>query len=135
LDEYGGTAGLVALENILEEIVGEAFEGPQGPEALQRLQTQGLRLLGRARIRELNRRFQLGIPTGNSDTIGGYLMSLFGDVPQAHDRIDDGRLEFRVLKVSGRRIDALLVRPLTGSPGTDGISEKTLNEPNNSPDL
>ena len=135
LDEYGGTAGLVALEDILEEIVGEAFDGPQGPEALQRLQNQGLRLLGRARIREVNRRLALDIPIGDSDTIGGYVMSLFGDVPEVDERIDDGTLEFRVLKIAGRRIDALLVRRLLSPPGTADAPTVSDNELNDLPDL
>ncbi|MCK4851267.1 MAG: hypothetical protein KAT11_07945, partial [Phycisphaerae bacterium] len=117
LDEYGGTAGLVTLEDILEEIVGEAFEEQQGSEAAQRLKTQGLRLLGRSRIRELNRRFGLDIPSGEPDTLGGYVMSLFGDVPELGEHIDDGRLEFRVLKLSGRRVDAVQVRRLPRPPG------------------
>ena len=112
LDEYGGTAGLITLEDILEEIVGEAFENSPGDEALQQLNGKGLRLLGRARIRELNRRFGLDIPSGEPDTLGGYVMSLFGDVPEVGEHIDDGQLEFRVLKLSGRRVDALLVRRL-----------------------
>ena len=117
LDEYGGTAGLVTLEDILEEIVGEAFEDSQGAEAAQRLNAQGLRLLGRSRIRELNRRFGLDIPSGEPDTLGGYVMSLFGDVPEVGEHIDDGRLEFQVLKLSGRRIDAVLVCRLPRPPG------------------
>ena len=122
LDEYGGTAGLVTLEDILEEIVGEAFEDSQGAEAAQQLKSQGLRLLGRSRIRELNRRFGLDIPSGEPDTLGGYVMSLFGDVPELGEHIDDGRLEFRVLKLSGRRIDALQVRrlPRASAPDTPG---------------
>ncbi len=119
LDEYGGTAGLVTLEDILEEIVGEAFEDHQGSEAAQHLSGKGLRLLGRSRIRELNRRFGLDIPSGEPDTLGGYVMSLFGDVPELGEHIDDGRLEFRVLKLSGRRIDVLLVRRSPRAMGSD----------------
>ena len=112
LDEYGGTAGLLALEDILAEIVGEAFEDDQDISVVDRLDAEGLRLLGRLRIRELNRRFDLDIPLGDSDTIGGYVMSLFGDVPELGERIDNGRLEFTVLKISGRSVDAVLVRRL-----------------------
>ena len=119
LDEYGGTAGLVTLEDILEEIVGEALEDPQDDEAAQQLKGQGLRLLGRSRIREINRRFGLDIPSGEPDTLGGYVMSLFGDVPELGEHIDDGQLEFHVLKLSGRRIDALLVRLLPNALGPD----------------
>ena len=116
-DEYGVTSGVVTIEDILEEIVGEAFEDSQGDEAVQRLNAQGLRLLGRSRIRELNRRFGLDIPSGEPDTLGGYVMSLFGNVPEVGEHIDDGKLEFRVLKLSGRRVDALQVRRLPRPPG------------------
>ena len=119
LDEYGGTAGLVTLEDILEEIVGEAFENSSGDEAVQQLRGKGLRLLGRSRIRELNRRFALDIPSGEPDTLGGYVMSLFGDVPEVGEHIDDGQLEFRVLKLSGRRVDAVHVRRLGRTLGSD----------------
>ena len=123
LDEYGGTVGLLSLEDILAEIVGEAFEHDQDVSAAARLDAEGLRLLGRLRIRELNRRFDLDIPLGDFDTIGGYVMSLFGDVPEVSERIDDGRLEFTVLKISGRSIDAVLVRRLRPASGLDTPAE------------
>ena len=112
LDEYGGTAGLLALEEILSEIVGEAIDkGGEGPAA-ERLDREGLRVPGRSRVRELNRRFDLDIPLGDSDTVGGYVMSLFGDVPEVGERIDNGKLEFTVVKLSGRSVDAVLIRRL-----------------------
>ena len=112
LDEFGGTAGMVTLEDILEEIVGEPFDSQQDDELIKLLQDQGLRLLGRSRIREINRRFDLDLPTDESDTIGGYVMSLFGDLPTPGQSIDDGKLAFRVLKTSGRSVDAVLLRRL-----------------------
>ena len=112
LDEYGGTAGLLALEDILAEIVGEALDDDLDVAAAGRIDAEGLRVLGRARIRELNRRFDLDIPLGDSDTIGGYVMGLFGDVPEVSERINNGYLDFTVLKLSGRSIDALLIRRL-----------------------
>ena len=129
LDEYGGTAGLVTLEDILEEIVGEAFENSSGDEVAQQLSGTGLRLLGRSRIRELNRRFALDIPSGEPDTLGGYIMSLFGDVPEVGEHIDDGQLEFRVLKLSGRRVDAVHVRRLGRilGPDVDDTVEENLS--------
>jgi len=116
LDEYGGTAGLLALEDILAEIVGEALQDDQDISSAARLDADGLRLLGRLRIRELNRRFDLDIPLGDSDTIGGYVMSLFGDLPEVGERIDNGRLEFTILKISGRSIDAMMVNRLPERP-------------------
>ena len=112
LDEYGGTAGLVSLEDILQEVVGEIIEDQSPEQTATRLQTEGLRLLGRSRIRQVNRRLGLNIPIGEADTIGGYVLSLFGDLPSAGDSIRDGQLHFRVLRVSGRCIDAVLLRRL-----------------------
>ena len=123
LDEYGGTAGLLSLEDILAEIVGEAFDDSPEEDPAGRLDAEGLRVLGRSRIRELNRRFDLDIPLGDSDTIGGYVMTLFGDVPEVSERIDNGYLEFTVLKTSGRSIDAVLVRRLRLASNNDALDE------------
>ena len=112
LDEFGGTSGLVGLEDILQEVVGEVIEDQPSEEIAARLDSDGLRLLGRSRIRRINRRLGLNIPIGEPDTIGGYVMSLFGDLPEVGDHINDGQLDFRVLKISGRRIDAVLLRRL-----------------------
>ncbi len=130
LDEYGGTAGLVSLEDILEEVVGEIIEHQPPEKTMAKLQTEGLRLLGRSRIRQINRRLGLNMPSGEADTVGGYVLSIFGDLPRAGDAISDGKLHFRVLKVSGRRIDAVLLRRMPvpdekyPNPGTGSDSDR-----------
>jgi CBS domain containing-hemolysin-like protein len=61
----------------------------------------------------------MDLPLGIADTIGGYLLSLFGDLPKPGDEVADERYTFKVLRMTGRRIAAVEARPLAPSGGAD----------------
>src|SRR5581483_7503073 len=87
VDEYGGTAGLVALEDLLEELVGEIADEYDEPERLiQRVDATTFRVAGKLPIDELNSATGLAIPNGDYETVGGWVLDLLARVPRATGR-------------------------------------------------
>jgi len=90
LDEYGGTSGVVTLEDLMEEIIGEVQDPfDQAPPSIQP-QPDGSALIdGLALIEEINEHFNLELEDANYDTIAGYVLGKLGRIPQAGDAVDD----------------------------------------------
>lgn len=110
LDEYGGVSGLVTIEDILEEIVGEIAdeydEAP--PELIQAIEQNIVEVDARAHIDELNDRLGLHLPEdGDFDTIGGFVFSYLGRLPRTGEQFEYGNVRFTMLAVGKRRIDRL----------------------------
>jgi magnesium and cobalt exporter, CNNM family len=113
VDEYGGTAGVVTMEDLLEEIVGEItdeydIEEPQ----LERLHDGRLRVPGRTPIDEVNDVLDADLPHEEWDTVAGLVFSTLGHVPAEGECLDFGGYEFCAERVQGRRIVSVLIRPL-----------------------
>jgi putative hemolysin len=110
LDEYGGTAGLVTMEDLLEEIVGEILDEYDETEVLaDDLPGSDVVLPGAMNIGELNERFGLAVPDDEYSTIGGYIFGALGRLPVTGDRVQASHALFTVRGMVGRRIDALAV--------------------------
>jgi CBS domain containing-hemolysin-like protein len=110
LDEYGGTAGLVTMEDLLEEIVGEILdEYDKPPEYPERESPDLVIVPGNTGITELNERFGLDVSDEDYTTIGGYIFGALGRLPVAGDRVTAGGAVFTVREMDGRRIDSLSV--------------------------
>ena len=110
VDEYGGVAGLVTLEDLIEELVGEIVDEYDVEEALvERMVDGSLRVDARILIDELNDLGTLELPQGDWDTVGGLVFDIFGRVPSAGDvcQVDGYRL--KVERIQGRRITRVLV--------------------------
>ncbi len=116
VDEYGGTAGLVTLEDILEELVGEITDesDPTFENARDDDQTieQGLVLSGRLNIDDANDEYGLALPKDGWDTVGGLVLDLAGGVPQEGDVYTTDRYRVTVVRLDGRRVEEVLVEPL-----------------------
>jgi CBS domain containing-hemolysin-like protein len=110
LDEFGGTAGIVTLEDLLEELVGEisdetdrpASAGPEVPELLEIHGTEG--------VQEIAERFGVALP-GDRETVGGMLATALGRIPRTGERIVLAGLEFDVLRAGPTRVERIVVRP------------------------
>ena len=110
LDEYGGTAGLVTMEDLLEEIVGEILDEYDEPPDLPERETADLVIVpGNTNIGELNERFGLSVPDDDYTTIGGYVFGALGRLPMVGDRMTAGGAVFTVRAMDGRRVDSLAV--------------------------
>jgi putative hemolysin len=111
VDEYGGTAGLVTLEDLLEELVGEIRDEYDEDERLiQRLAPRTFRVSGRLPIHELNAATGLEIPDESFDTVGGWVLDLFGRVPHKGEKKQtDEDVRVAVEKVERTRVLEVLV--------------------------
>ena len=110
LDEYGGTAGLVTMEDLLEEIVGEILdEKDEPPEPESREGPDLVIVPGSTNLADLNERFGLGVPDEDYTTIGGFVFGVLGRLPVVGDRITAGGAVFIVREMDGRRIETLAV--------------------------
>jgi CBS domain containing-hemolysin-like protein len=108
LDEYGGTAGLVTLEDVLEEIVGEIqdeFEQPR-PEVVE-LGTNRYMVDGKALLDDLRDRLKLSISPNGVDTLGGFVLEALGGIPSPGDQVEAGGYRIQVREVEGQRIRKL----------------------------
>jgi len=110
LDEYGGTAGLVTMEDLLEEIVGEILdEYDEPPDHPEREGADLVIVPGNTNIGELNERFGLDVPDDDYTTIGGFVFGALGRLPLVGDRTTAGGAVFTVREMDGRRVESLAV--------------------------
>ena len=110
VDEYGGTAGLVTLEDLLEELVGEIRDEYDEDERLiQRVTPRSFRVSGRLAIDELNATTGLHIPDDAFDTVGGWVLDVFGRVPHKGEKAEVDGVRLAVEKVERTRVLEVLV--------------------------
>ena len=113
LDEYGGTAGLVTIEDLLEEIVGEIQDEYDVEEPMiERLSEDEVRVDGRAAVDDLGELFDTEVPLEDEDeydTVGGLIYHRIGGVPKPGDQVSLDGLTLTVEKTDGRRVSKVLV--------------------------
>jgi putative hemolysin len=111
VDEYGGTAGLVTMEDLLEEIVGEINDEYDLPEPeVERLPKGELRVPGRTPIDEVNELLDVDLPQEEWDTVGGLVFNTLGHVPTEGECLHVDGLEFCAERIQGRRIVSVIIR-------------------------
>jgi CBS domain containing-hemolysin-like protein len=119
LDEYGGTAGLVTIEDILEEIVGEIADEyePAEPEPIQRIDDQTLEVDARLHIDELNDELKIELPEDEDyDTVGGFVFSKMGKIPTTGEEFYFENVRIRVIDAEERKINRLRVQVQADQP-------------------
>jgi putative hemolysin len=124
VDEYGGTAGLVSLEDLLEELVGEIVDEYDVEEPpVEQLPDGEVRVTARMPIDEVNELVDADLPEGDWDTVGGLLYSLLGHVPaEGESVLCDGR-RLTAERVEGRRIGRVRISPLPPEETPAGANE------------
>jgi magnesium and cobalt transporter len=111
VDEYSGVAGLVTIEDVIEQIVGDIDDEFDVEDDLN-IRREGERqfnVRGSTRIDEFNQFFNVELPAGEFDTVAGVVIKQFGRMPRRGESVTLGEFEFRVLRTDRRRIDSLRV--------------------------
>jgi CBS domain containing-hemolysin-like protein len=105
LDEFGGTAGLVTMEDLLEEIVGQIYDEYDRPEAIPTATAGGQRILnGDTEIRDVNKALRLELDDSEYGTLGGLLFGALGRLPRPGDRVPLPGAMFEIVEMDGRRV-------------------------------
>jgi putative hemolysin len=121
VDEYGGTAGLVTLEDVLEEVVGEILDEFDREEPAIRMESPWVyRVDGRVHLDDFNDAFFCDLHAEGVDTIGGFFTAISGRVPVQGDRLEIGDICLQALRVRGHRLKILLVHRSGGAEPLDG---------------
>ena len=111
IDEYGGIAGLVTIEDIIEEIIGEIHDEYDNEETLMVTTAEGDLLVdARLEIEKLAEHFNLQVPKGNFESVGGFIISLLGRVPQPRETIIQAPLEMTIESADARKIRKVKIR-------------------------
>ncbi len=109
LDEHGGTAGIVTLEDLFEEVVGEIADSPTDAPPFYRDPSGRLRVRGTMRVDEVGQQFDLDLEHEEVDSVSGLVLTLLGRTPVVGDRVRYERLEFEVTAVKGHGVDECAV--------------------------
>ena len=113
LDEYGGTAGIVTLEDILEELVGEITDEYEKtpPEPVKRIDKDTIEADARTYVDDLNDQFELNLPEDEDyETIGGFVFSHLGYIPKTGKSFDYKNLKFTISSAEARRIKRIRIQ-------------------------
>jgi CBS domain containing-hemolysin-like protein len=120
VDEYGGTAGMLTMDDILNELMGRVPGRRAGESGIEVGENGLVRVSGRVSLRLLNRELAHPIEDpGGADTVGGYIAALLGRLPRPGDTVWDAHYQYRVIRMAGRRVDAVELRPAPSSETSD----------------
>jgi CBS domain containing-hemolysin-like protein len=123
LDEFGGTAGLVTMEDLLEEIVGQIYDEYDRPTGEMRAEPAGSApiISGSTSIHDVNAAFELALGEDDYTTIGGYIFGAIGRLPKPGDRVAVKGAVLEIVEMEGRRVGSVRVLE-RATPGTAGAS-------------
>lgn len=110
VDEFGGTAGLVTMEQLLEEIVGElGDELAKRRKSYEPMGENSFQIDGAMRIEEANEKLELALPDGDYETVAGFVLNLLGHIPKEGEQLKYEKLKFVVTEMKGVKVEKILV--------------------------
>ena len=116
VDEYGGVSGIVCMEDIIEEIVGDIQdEFDHEEEDILKIGENMYRCEGRVTIEDLNDQLSVNLPTSDFDTLGGFVFDLFGKIPVRYEKVSYKNIDFIVQEMDGHKIKTIKL-VVTGEP-------------------
>ena len=116
LDEYGGTAGIVTMEDLVEEVIGDIADEYDAANRVAMMTDGVLELAGSLSLVDVRSDYQLRIPEGDWSTLGGYVFSKLGRLPKVGDRAPFPGGELEVVAMDGRRVAAVRVHRAAVAP-------------------
>jgi magnesium and cobalt transporter len=127
VDEYGGVSGLVTIEDVLEQIVGDIEDEYDFDESEDNIIAEAngrYRVKAQTEIGDFNTHFGTDFADDEFDTVGGLVLQAFGRLPKRGETANIGDFRFRVIRADSRRIYTLQIEPLAGAPeaGADAAS-------------
>ena len=111
VDEYGGVDGIVTLEDVLEQIVGDIhdeFDSEELPE-LQKIKDNFYEVDSRMTLSDFNSELKLELPEDEFDTIGGYVFDLFGKIPAQNEEIRENGITYKIKAIKGTIVNRIIV--------------------------
>ncbi|MEC7878476.1 MAG: hemolysin family protein [Bacteroidota bacterium] len=111
IDEYGGTSGIITLEDVIEEIFGEIIDEFDEQDLLEdRVDSNSYNFSARLEIDYLNSKYNLNIPIGDYDTLGGFILHIRKNIPKKNEKITYKDFEMKILSIRNNRIDNVFFR-------------------------
>lgn len=118
VDEFGGTSGLITMEDLIEELVGDIKdEFDTEDHYLKQIDEKTYLLSGRIQVEDLNEKYHLGIEEGDFDTIGGFIIDHVGRIPMSGEKLEIGHFEITIIKATKIKIDLVKLIIRTGENG------------------
>ena len=129
LDEYGGVQGIVTMNDLLEQLVGDLDDDigmPEEPGEIEQLDESTWRILGTAPLDDVAEQLHVTLPTEEYDTFGGFVFGSYGSVPDdgTQFEIDACGLDIKVVEIAEHRVEQALVCPLRGEPENPADQER-----------
>jgi CBS domain containing-hemolysin-like protein len=113
VDEFGGTAGIITMEDVLEEIFGEIEDEYDAEEFIEKQLSETEYIFsGRLEVDYLNKKYDFDLPVTESETLSGYIINYHETIPRQKERIIIGDYEFDILNVSDTRIETVKLKKL-----------------------
>jgi CBS domain containing-hemolysin-like protein len=124
-DEFGGVAGMVTVEQLLEEIVGELEdELTKARKSFEPVGENSFQIDGGMKVEDANEKLELGVPEGSYETVAGFVLNLLGHIPKEGEQLRYEKLKMAVTAMKGLKIEKILVTKEKDAAATSDVQQK-----------
>jgi len=125
VDEFGGVSGVVTMEKLLEEIVGEiGDELTKAGKSFEAIDENSFQIDGGMKIEDANEQLELGFPEGKYDTVAGFVLDLLGRIPREGEQIRYDKLKMVITEIKGVKIEKILVTKEKDAAATSDVQQR-----------